>query len=434
MPSLAWFGVRPLVRNIRLKEATAIAAEDARKPPLAWAFLVVSALEVAGTVWAQLGATSATTLAGGEANGGLYTGVFLAVVGLCAGIATPFAPRLAGRFGTGRLFVCVTLLYALLRGAVGVALLSSGNPLLPLLCMAPVAGALGGLGLVLTPTLAHAYLGGTSLAHAYAVRSVASGFGASIGAVSAATVIGATQPGWGLIGSALLTAPIALLVLVRHPAGGFPAERASAKGGGGPLAHLSQSRELRRVSVLAAGVAIFVAPMISMVVPITQALRQSPLISGAGIMLAGVALGRLATPAIVSRLHRGRDDLSASLIAISCTGALMLAIALSNLLFSGRLELVVWAIIGTAVGATRFASRSLTVGAASASLGAGHGVAGVSTMALVAGISVPIGTLAWGLALSVVPPALVLCLGACGIVAVATLLRLTGRHQRAKES
>jgi hypothetical protein len=227
------------------------------------------------------------------------------VLALSAGVAIPLTPGIAGKFGTRTTFVVTELLAAAVWAVVGVVLLTVDDPLIPLLIGMLFAGTFGGVAAVLTPGVTHAYLGGTSLAHAYSVRAVASGFGAVVGALSAATVISATQPGWGLIGNAVLSIPLGLLVLFRPPAVGFPAVDHDGRGWRAPWRDLARSPPLRRTAALSAAVAICVVPMISMIVPIAQSLRQSPLIPGAGIVLAGVALGRLATPTIVTRLRTG---------------------------------------------------------------------------------------------------------------------------------
>jgi hypothetical protein len=400
---------------------------------LAWAFLIGSALAVAGTLWSQLGATSATTLTGGDSRGALYTGFVLAVLALSAGVAIPLTPSIAGRFGTGRTFVAAELLAAAVWAVVGIVLLIRDDPLIPLLIGMLFAGAFGGVAAVLTPGVTHTYLGGTSLARAYSVRAVASGFGAALGALTAAAVISATEPGWGLIGNAVLSTPLGLLVLFRPPADGFPPVKRGGPGWRAPWLDLARSRPLRRTAGLSAAVAICVVPMISMIVPIAQSLRQSPLIPGAGIVLAGVALGRLATPAIVTRLRSGRDDLTASLIAITATGSLMLALAVSSMMLTGRVELAVWAVIAMGIGATRFASRSLTVGAADSTLGVGRGLEGVAAVVMVAALTVPIGTQTWGVALSMMPPWAALTLSASGILIVAVAVALRSGRPRPAE-
>lgn len=408
----------------RCWEVEIVANAKPRRQPLAWAFLIGSALAVAGTLWSQLGVTSATTLSGGYTRGALYTGFVLAVLGLSAGLAIPLTPGIAGRFGAQKTFVVMYLLAAAVWAAVGVIVLLVDAPLIPLLIGMLFTGAFGGVAAVLTPSLTHAYLQSTSLARAYSIRSVASGIGAVIGALTGAAVISNTAPGWGLIGNAILSTPLGLLVLFRPPPAGSPPVKRVGGGLLTPWQDLARSRPLRRIAVLVAAVAICVLPVISMIVPITQALRQSPLIPGAGIVLAGAALGRLGTPAIVDRLQRGRDEFTSSLLAITATGILVVALAASSLVLTGRVELVVWAGIAMAASATRFASRSFTLGAANSVLGPGRGVAGTAAVIMVGALAFPIGTVAWGIGLSLVPPWAVLTLAAVGILSVATVLRL----------
>lgn len=400
-----------------------MAGNHVRYQLLAWAFLLSSALAVAGTVWSQLGATAATTLSGGQSRGALYTGFVLAVLALSAGVAIPLTPKIAGKFGIRKTFVITELVSAAVWAIVGIVVLAVDDPLIPLLIGMLFAGTFGGVAAVLTPGLTHAYLGGTSLAHAYSVRAVASGFGAALGALSAATVISATQPGWGLIGNAVLSVPLGLLVLCRPPTVGFRTVKHDGRGWRAPWRDLARSRQLRRTAGLSAAVAICVVPMISMIVPIAQSLRQSPLIPGAGIVLAGVALGRLATPTIVARLRNGRDDLTGSLIAMTATCTFMLALAASSMMLTGRVELVVWAVIAMGIGATRFASRSLTLGAADSSLGPGRGLDGIAAAVMVAALAAPIGTLTWGVALSVMPPWVVLAVSASVMLTIVLVLR-----------
>ena len=75
-------------------------------------FLFVGGLAVAGTIIGQLGATSATTYASGG-NGGVTTGVFLALMLFTAGVAALWTNQMAAKWSGQKVFasaqICVVV-------------------------------------------------------------------------------------------------------------------------------------------------------------------------------------------------------------------------------------------------------------------------------------------------------------------------------------
>ena len=77
----------------------------------------------------------------------------------------------------------------------------------------------------------------------------------------------------------------------------------------------------------------------------------------------------------------------------------MLTFAISTVLPVSDFDLVIWTIIGFALGASRFTARSLLTGAGAKSDPQGDEISGVAALALVITLTLPIGKMIWGTAM-----------------------------------
>ena len=86
-------------------------------------FLACIGMAVAGGLVGQLGATSATTLAGGVQRGSFDTGIYLTLATLTAALVAPRALGLAGRFGAQTTWAWVNVFHSSLYVFVGLLVL-----------------------------------------------------------------------------------------------------------------------------------------------------------------------------------------------------------------------------------------------------------------------------------------------------------------------
>jgi MFS family permease len=336
-------------------------------PPLdrtAYAFLGTTCLSVVGTAFGLLGATGATTAAGGTARGGLYTGAFMAACLLATALATPYGHSVYARWGVRAGFTTVQASNALAYLIAGVALLA-GAPTMPtLLIAAPVFGATAGMSIVVRPLVSKAYQASNNTAHSFARLSVALGIAWGLGGLLGGWALSTAAFGWGLIIDALLTVPM-LIVLTRVLPTREPAPPTRTRH---PLRstwrRLSASRHLRWTAVLGVSSVIFLAPIMGLVVPVADDLRQEPAVAAAGLLLAAFAIGEIATPWAVRFAQRTSTELRAGQIAGTLGGVMLAALGVASSLLNGRVELVAWAVLAVPLGVFRFAARALYVGSA----------------------------------------------------------------------
>lgn len=394
-------------------------------------FLAATALSVAGSAAGVLGATGATTIAGQLRDGAIYTGCFLALMLLASGLAVPFVPVLTARVGVTRALVIAKTLTAASWFLVGVALLL-GAPAFPtLMFAAPLFGTLTAFGGVLQPIATKCYLATSQMSRAYARLSVVTGLAWGFGALAGGLFLNLGSPGWGLVINGILTVPLCLVLrYVRPPV--RPALPARQPGAVRNIARtLRANRQLRNTTILGSAVGIFVAPMGSLVVPLSQALRQEPLYRGAGLLMAGMALGQVLSPRLVHRLSRHRNDLGSSAIAALSVGVVLAVFALCSLLVTRQFELALWMLLSIAYGMTRFASRSLTIGSAAESDSEDRATTSLAVLFFVAGFTAPIGMLIWSVLIGSVSAESALLFGAVGITLVSAPIFLASRREAA---
>jgi len=361
------------------------------------AYMAAVGCSVAGSAAGFLGATGTTNAAGNPGNGAVYTGIYVSAVLLTSALVIPYAPTLSHRLGARSLFIKCKAVTAVVWLAVGFLLLA-GVPGMPLLLvLSPVLGALSGLGSVVSPVMNKAYLAAPGMAAAFARMAVISGFAWGIGSLAGGLLLDVAPLGWGLIANGLLTIPLAVIVSRFSPLAALsdPIER------GRPWhdvwASLRGSEALRRVTLMACVVALCIAPLALLIVPITEDLRHQPLLVGSGLLMAAMALGEAFSPKLVRRLSIRHADLPSSALTAIGAGVVLILFGISSVLLSGPVELGVWTLISVGFGVFRFASRAFTIGATAESRAPELVASSLASMMLIAGLFTPIGTFVWSL-------------------------------------
>ncbi|MEK9898332.1 MAG: hypothetical protein VW906_06005, partial [Actinomycetota bacterium] len=159
-----------------------------------------------------------------------------------------------------------------------------------------------------------------------------------------------------------------------------------------------------------------------MIVPILNDLDQSPLPSGAGLMLTGVAAGRFFVPTLVRRTLSTRSQFSGAIRAFTWASGFMIVFAISTLVSVISIDLVVWTLIGVGLGASRFTARALTIGAAADAGPPGKDISGVAVLVLIGTIASPIGMLLWGASVDYLSSPTTVGLAALVILVLAAVL------------
>lgn len=393
-------------------------------------FLALGGLAVAGTIIGQLGATSATTLAS-DGNGGIETGIFLTVMLAFAGIATMSVNRLTLRWGRLRVFALSQAAIAVSWSIVGLIEMLTTTSLVVLWLSAPVFGLFSGITMVLTPFVTRQFIDPSSLATSLARRGVAVGIAAMVGASFGGYIIHRTDPGVGILANGVLTIPLAIFLLRSSHQSTDAKSTAAAPTVRELLAALWSNTTLRYFAVLTVFSMIITAPMFNMVVPLLNSIDHQPLPSGAGLMLAGIAGGRLLVPLTVKTILRRQTELGGALWASIGVTGFMLIFAASTAIPFTQFDLVVWTILGVCLGASRFTLRTLAIAGGAHSATPGGEQSGVAGLALLATISLPIGTLLWGLSLDYLAATATVALSAIIMTAVVVGLAFTVRRNRA---
>ena len=367
------------------------------RPAPATRFLATTGLSVAGTALGLLGATGATTAAAGDGqSGALLTGLYMSTVLVTSAVSVPYAPRVGRRLGPRRAFVVLQAVAAAAWLVAGLALLLGMSTMPVLLVAAPVFGITGGLSTVLRPILATSYLSGSGgTAEAFARLSVVSGIGWAVGSLGGGVLLSSVALGWGLVLNGLTIIPLVATVARTTPATEPSTPRATYRPWRTAWSALAGSRTLRWTAVLGASSLLFLAPITSLVVPIAQDLRQSPLVAGAGLLMAAFSIGEFLSPVTVRRLRTGRHDLPAGAIAGAIAGATLLVLGVVSAVLVDRLELLVWLVVGVAFGAFRYASRACFTGAAAEAGPPEDASTNLAATMLVSGLAAPVGTTLW---------------------------------------
>ena len=389
--------------------------------PLSTGYLIVCGFAIAGTLVGQLGATSATTYAA-NGSGGVETGIYLAIWLGFAALSTAYVGRITHRWGRLRVFSTAQVGVAVSWAIVGIVEIVTSESLMVMWLAAPVLGVLFGVTTIVSPFVTHAYLSQTSLTVSMARRNIAAGVGAMFGASLGGVLIHATDPGVGILANGLLTIPLAVFLLARPPAQARddrPTEQNSARD---LVELLRSSPQLRRVGFLTASLMICLVPLFTMIVPVLNALDTSPLPSGAGLMLAGVAAGRFFVPTVVRRTLSTRSQFAGAIRAFTWASGFMIVFAISTLVSVISVDLVVWTLIGVGLGASRFSARALTIGAAADAGPPGKDISGVAALVLIGTIASPFGMLLWGVSVDYLSSPTTVGLAALVILVIAAVL------------
>lgn len=399
-------------------------------------YMVTTALSVVGTALGLLGATAATTAAGGAAHGAFYTGVYMTVTFIGSALVAPYAPHICAHLSVRGAYAWIQAINAATYLVAGLALLGGASTMPTLLVAAPIFGATSGVSLVLLPPLSKAYLTSADTARAYARVSVATGIAWFVAGIVGGQLLSHIPFGWGLVLKAPLTVGLALTAACIRPASEpevpWVPERPWRDAGKA----LRDSRVLRWTAAVGALVMVFLAPTASLVVPIAQDLRRSPEVAGAGLLMAAFAVGEIATPRVVQRLASRWAILPASAFAVAFGGGSLVALGVVSLLLSHGIELVAWLVIGIAFGAFRFAARSLTGGSAADSGRPEDAAANLAASTTVGLLVAPVGTLTCSIGIDLLSADAAVLLGGVGaIVGSALLLRaLRSRPQTSRPS
>jgi len=393
--------------------------------PLSTSYLIVCGFAIAGTLVGQLGATSATTYAAngnGNGNGGVETGIYLAILLGFAALSTASVGRITHRWGRLRVFSTAQVGVAVSWSIVGVVEIVTSESLMVMWLAAPLFGVLFGVTTVVSPFVTHAYLSQTSLTVSMARRNIAAGVGAMLGASLGGVLIHATDPGVGILASGLLTIPLAVFLLARPPAQRDDDRPTTQNSARDLVDSLRSSPQLRRVGFLTASLMICLVPLFTMIVPVLNALDTSPLPSGAGFMLAGVAAGRFFVPTLVRRTLGKQSQFFGAIRAFTWASGFMIVFAVSTMVSVISVDLVVWTLIGVGLGASRFTARALTIGAAADASPPGKDISGMAVLVLIGTVVSPIGMLLWGVSVDYQSSPITVGLAALVILVIAAVL------------
>ncbi|MBM3686802.1 MAG: MFS transporter [Actinobacteria bacterium] len=375
------------------------------------------------TVGSAVGVLEATYIAttSDPSRGALRTATMITLLLVASVLTVPHVPGWAARWGYRRLYVVADSGAALVWGALSLALFAGLPPYPALLAAVPVMGVMSAMSAVLAPLLCRAYLSGHSMAGAYARLSVIMGLSWAAGSLLGGYLLLSVPPGVGIFARGLLVIPLVVVLATVAPRGAFP--KGQQRGGRAYstlLQHVRTPGPLRATVAVTCTLSVFALPFLSLIVPITSDLREVPLLPGAGLLMAGSAVGEVFAPLLVTLLQRRLRSLPAAAICgLACAGCL-LAFALASFIWTGQRELAAWILVGLGFGAARFTAKALQIDAAVTS-GAPDGEA-VATLSFVKGVCDPIGLLLWALLMtfvSVEAALLVACVGlSIGSVAV----------------
>lgn len=310
---------------------------------------------------------------------------------------------------------------------VGVIETLTDSSLVVLYVAAPIFGALSGLTGVLTPFVARSYLDSASLSTSLARRGVVSGVAAILGASLGGFLIRETDPGVGILANGLLTIPLAVFVSRCSPRETHEPAQRKRNSARDMWSAVRTNPQLRQVALLTIVGVILVTPLFNLLVPILNDVDHDPLPSGAGLMLAGTAAGRILVPGIMKRLLRRTTEFSAALWALVSVSVFMMVFAVSTVFLEPSIDLAIWTVIGIGLGASRFTFRPLLISVGARSDGGGDELIGVAALAVVASVTSPIGTMLWGVLLDFVGAPTTIALAAIATIGAVAILALRAR-------
>jgi len=379
-----------------------------------------------GLAIGTLDAAGICTNAGGVTKGAIYTSTYLTLLMVAAAFTVPQTAKISARFGIERTYRLVVTLGSTTWVICGALILAGVPGFAVLLCFAPIFGFTGGLSGVLAPIFSKAYIAGKDMAGAYARMSVISGIAWAIGSALGGIILNHSHPGFGIVLKGIFGIPFIVVLLRVRPAAKPKTPKAKKRAFPEMRERLSNNDELRRATMLRCGIALFAAPMASLIVPIVDALRQTPLLPGAGVIVAAMAFGQLSSPWLVERLSRdNRPQIAAASIASLAAAAVLVAYGVVSALISKRPELLAWCFIGLSFGGLRYAARALNIGAVSASGPEEDTTNLLQASQFVSTLASPVGVMMWGFLINRVSVEAAIFVGAGGmtLVALASLRR-----------
>ena len=406
--------------DMRTRRSTVMKAE----------YTVGLSCSIAGTAMGLLALTTLSATAGGQSSRGLTTAILLSIIALTTGGLVPLVPRVCHRFGVRRTYVVAMLMTACVWAALGVLEFAGLVSVTILYLSGIVLGAVMAATTVLKPLYSRVFLGGAGMSVSYARQSFISGFAWVVGALIGGVLIAQFGPGWPLVVNAVLFLPLAYTV-GRSSTGDEPKlEERGHRMKGALRACVRDHPAIRDAMLVGSCAILLVGPMSSMVVPLVDSLESFPE-AGAGLLMAAIGLGRVGTPAVVSRMGRRMTPIAGVMLAEGLSGALLIVLAVSSMVFTGVAEVVVWCMLGAAFGVGRFSGRAFVVGAGLDSVNEDERVVAMTSLILVALLTTPLGLLLWGVLLDVSTPQVTLLVAGVGMLLAIALLRLTRPTLRA---
>ncbi len=403
-------------------------AEGAQPPRggLPWKFLAALGMAIFGAAWGFLDIMAIAVVDGGESEGTVYAGAYLATSMVFTALTVPQVSRVCVRLGDITVFRLSKLGLVLAWGLAGVVMLQGYTDEWVLLVFAPFFGALAGFSTVINPLIASRLVGGGAMSRVYAVMSAVGGASWALGALMGGWIGSHVAQGWGVLAAGLATIPFVLLTIRPTPTSEVAQAEAEAdlSSGTSTWQMLKTSAELRAAVLLGAALACIAAPVISLAVPISDELFHDNFILTAGVMMASLSLGEAAAPLFIKWLRRAREDLPAARIcALSC-GFLLLLFAADVYAFGDRLvlELIFWVIISLGYGACIYSARALSLGAAVSSGTAGDASRMISVFFSAATVAAPLGVLGWSMVIEYLSMRDALSVAALGMLATGAFL------------
>ena len=399
-------------------DGAAAKAEPHTPRGISWAYRVTSGVAIVGITAGTFSSTVLTNDYGGAQLGAIVTAVWIVFTVAGRLLVAPFLPLVIRKFGARRTFLVVKVAAAVLWVLLGVLLALGVVGVLSLYATAPIFGALGVFASTLTTLYSGAYISGHEMSGALTRMAVVRGGSIALGALVGALIIVTIGPAWGIVARGLLEIPLVIVLLAYRPAEEPPAPEAKRPVFAEMRKDLADNPVLRRLVVLGVGLTVFAGPFSELLVPITSALRQTDVVTGAALLIASIALGQVFSVQPVAALQARFTAMQGSGIMGGLRATCLGVYGLAAFMLSGGLELAVWAVIGLAFGMSRAASGALMVGAAVKTVPKENSSRAIVAFSFACTLSSPVGLLLWGALVSFVSVEVAILVGAVGAFAV----------------
>ena len=387
-------------------------------------YLIAIGIVVAGGLVGHLGATSATTLEGGKGDGSFDTGLYITITTIFAGFTAIRALPLAKRWGARRLWAWVNVLHTTLWLTLGILVLFFDSHTVILFAFAPFLGTVAGLLGTVSPLMTRAYLGG-GMAHANSRRAAVAGIAGAIALLVGGALIHLVGPGIGMVLCGVMGSPLLYVAFRVEPIGEPSEVVAPPHPLRTALRTAAENPRLRLVALVAVSTVMFTLPFAMLMVPILNEVDHNPVPSGAGMVLAGMSLGKLLTPRVVDRIESsGRSDAVGAMWAALGVAVLLYAFTISTPLLSDVPELAVWVLIGIGFGALRATVISMNEGAAVTAMPKDMAMEGMAVLAMAVTFTSPVAAFSWGWSIQQIGAIPTVFIGATLMVISLVLLRL----------